>query len=214
MSQRRTQLLDAAVRVIAQDGVRGLRVDKLAAEAGVSTALIYYHFTDRAGILQAALEHVNHRAETYTEPVTRAADPRERLTRMLMLELQDTDEVRANSIAWGELRASAAFNPDLREPLRCTTAAWCTDIAELVRQAQREGAVAPGTDADLVGEQLTALVEGLSERWHSGSMAVDRAREVLAGAIDSALPPHRDSAATEGTEPTSSVATCKRFGSA
>ncbi|MBQ7804780.1 MAG: TetR family transcriptional regulator, partial [Rhodococcus sp.] len=33
MSNRQTQILEAAVRVIAQHGVRGLRVETLAAEA-------------------------------------------------------------------------------------------------------------------------------------------------------------------------------------
>ncbi|MZE52785.1 TetR family transcriptional regulator, partial [Streptomyces sp. SID5770] len=47
MASRSTQILEAAARVIARRGVRGLRVEELAAEAGVSTALIYYHFKDR-----------------------------------------------------------------------------------------------------------------------------------------------------------------------
>ncbi|MGZ3145474.1 TetR/AcrR family transcriptional regulator [Lentzea chajnantorensis] len=178
VSQRRAQLLDAAVRVIAQDGVRGLRVDKLAAEAGVSTALIYYHFKDRAGILRAALEHVNHRAAEYTG--TTARDPREALRELLLAELQDVDEVRENSVAWGELRASAVFCEELREPLERTTGAWNADVAELVR-------VAGGEDADAAAERLTALVEGLCERWHSGSVSVARARELVSGAIDREL---------------------------
>ncbi|MFE7721298.1 hypothetical protein ACFU44_19895 [Nocardia rhizosphaerihabitans] len=32
-------------------------------------------------------------------------------------------------------------------------------------------------------ERLTALVEGLSERWHSGSLDLTRARQLLTGAI-------------------------------
>ncbi|MYV72610.1 TetR family transcriptional regulator, partial [Streptomyces sp. SID1046] len=47
MSDRRRAILEGAARVIARRGVRGLRVSDLAAEAGVSTALIYYHFKDR-----------------------------------------------------------------------------------------------------------------------------------------------------------------------
>ena len=168
-------MLEAAVRVIAQDGVRGLRVEKLAAEAGVSTALIYYHFKDRAGILRAALEHVNHRAQVYTEPT--GADPRAGVEQMLMGELQDTPQVRETSVAWGELRASAVFHEELREPLQATTRAWNEDVAALVR------AVDPALDADAVAERLTALVEGLSERLHSGSVSLHRARELLAGAI-------------------------------
>jgi AcrR family transcriptional regulator len=176
VSERRTQMLEAAVRVIAQDGVRGLRVEKLAAEAGVSTALIYYHFKDRAGILRAALEHVNHRAQTYTSPPL-SDDPRTRLEQMLLGELQDVDLVRETSVAWGELRASAAFHEELRPTLLTTTDAWNADVETLVRQAN------PDVDAAAAAERLTALVEGLSERWHSGSTTLDRARELLSGAI-------------------------------
>ncbi|MFC9893625.1 TetR/AcrR family transcriptional regulator [Nocardia sp. NPDC127579] len=187
MSERRNQILEAAVRVIAQDGVRGLRVDKLAAAAGVSTALIYYHFKDRAGILSAALEHVNHRAQTYTEPD--GLDGRERIEAILLRELQGDEHVRETSIAWGELRASAAFDPGLRAPLRATTEAWSADIEALIRAARDTGACASGVDAADSAERLTALVEGLSERWHSGSLTLERARELLSGAIALELGP-------------------------
>ncbi|MEU5405756.1 TetR/AcrR family transcriptional regulator [Nocardia asteroides] len=183
MSDRRTQIMEAAVRVIAQDGVRGLRVEKLAAAAEVSTALIYYHFKDRAGILRAALEHINHRAQSYTDG-TAATDPRTRVLDMLLLELQDVDAVRENSVAWGELRATAAFDADLREPLRTTTTAWNTDIADLIGAAQTAGTVAATVDPAAAAERLTALVEGLSERWHSGSLDLPRARRLLTGAVE------------------------------
>ncbi|WP_225727101.1 MULTISPECIES: TetR/AcrR family transcriptional regulator [unclassified Nocardia] len=178
---RQTQILEAAVRVIAQDGVRGLRIEKLAAAAGVSTALIYYHFKDRAGILRAALGHINQRAERYTTAGT--GDPRDRLEQMLLLELQDDADVRENSVAWGELRATAVFQPDLREQLESTTRRWNDDVESLVRQAQSSGAVTADVDPAAVAEHLTALVEGLSERWHSGSTTLDRARAVLTRAI-------------------------------
>ncbi|GAA1994698.1 TetR/AcrR family transcriptional regulator [Amycolatopsis minnesotensis] len=187
MSDRQTQILEAAVRVIAQDGVRGLRVEKLAAEAEVSTALIYYHFKDRAGVLRRALDHVNDRAVRYTEVAAR--DPRARLEQVLVLELQDTDEVRDNSVAWGELRASAVFSDDLREPLRASTLAWSEDVESLIREAQGAGLAKPDTSPADAAERLTALVEGLSERWLSGSVTLERARDLLDGAITAELGP-------------------------
>ncbi|RMI29007.1 TetR/AcrR family transcriptional regulator [Nocardia stercoris] len=183
MSKRRIQILEAAVRVIARDGVRGLRVENLAAEANVSTALIYYHFDDRAGVLHAALEHINHRAVRYTDPALTRSDPRSRVEAMLLLELQDIDEIRETSIAWGELRASAVFHHDLRDALRATTDAWNTDIATLIREAQDTGAISSDVDADATAERLTALVEGLSERWHSGTIDLGRARALLTDAV-------------------------------
>lgn len=184
MASRKTSIMEAAARVIARRGVRGLRVEELAAEAGVSTALIYYHFKDRTGILRQTLEFINDRAERYT--TERAEDappptPREELEQTLLLELQDTTEVRENSTAWGELRASAVFDETLREDLARATRIWVQEIAELL------GVVRPMSSAvALAGaaERLTALLEGLSTRWLSGSLPLAHARTLLTEAID------------------------------
>ncbi|MFD6511794.1 TetR/AcrR family transcriptional regulator [Rhodococcus sp. NPDC060176] len=189
MSNRQTQILEAAVRVIAQHGVRGLRVETLAAEAGVSTALIYYHFQNRAGVLRRALDHINDRAALYTESAFTETDPRAQLEQMLLLEFQNSPKIRENSIAWGELRASAVFADELREPLRTTTQEWADDIESLIRQAQDAGLADPKASPADAAERLTALVEGLSERWLSGSIPIERARELLTGAISVEIDP-------------------------
>ncbi|MGA5821215.1 TetR/AcrR family transcriptional regulator [Kitasatospora sp. NPDC094028] len=190
MSDRRTEILKAATRVIARRGVRGLRVGELATEAGVSTSLIYYHFTDRAGILRETLGFISDRADHYTaddEPAPRTEDPRADLERILLRELQDSTEVRENSTAWGELRASAVFEPSLRTDLARTTHTWVHDIAELLARADPAG-TAPAHAAS--AERLTTLVEGLSVRWLSGSLPLDHARRLLRSAVDTELPHH------------------------
>lgn len=189
MPDRPTQILRAAARLIARRGVRGLRVEEVSAEAGVSTALIYYHFKGRAGLLRATLEFINQRAVDYTDAALRtAADPRTRLTDLLLLELRDDPEVRENSAAWGELRATAVFDPDLREQLAAASGRWTADVADLIREAQQSGLAAPDTDPEAAAERLTALVEGLSERWLSGTTALDRARDLLRSAIALEVP--------------------------
>ncbi|MFE5947737.1 TetR/AcrR family transcriptional regulator [Streptomyces sp. NPDC056480] len=184
MSSRSTQILEAAARVIARRGVRGLRVEELAAEAGVSTGLIYYHFKDRTGILRHTLEFINDRAERYTTERDPDAEPlgaREELDEVLLLELQDTPEVRENSSAWGELRASAVFDPVLREDLARATLIWVQEVAALLGQVQP---MAPAAGLAAAAERLTALLEGLSMRWLSGGIAIDHARTLLREAVD------------------------------
>lgn len=177
-------ILEAATRLIARRGVRGLRVEELSAEAGVSTALIYYHFKDRSGLLRRTLEFINDRADRYTSTDDVADDdPRAALEQTLLLELQDVPAIRENSTAWGELRACAIFEPELQDQLRTSTTQWVDDIAQLVDLALDDA----GVDADLssedIADRLTALVEGLSERWLSGSLTLERARHLLRGAI-------------------------------
>ncbi|MEV8457508.1 helix-turn-helix domain-containing protein [Streptomyces sp. NPDC052095] len=187
MASRSTQILEAAARVIARRGVRGLRVEELAAEAGVSTALIYYHFKDRTGILRQTLEFINNRAERYTtsrDPDGPAPTPREELDDTLLLELQDTVEVRENSSAWGELRASAVFDEELREDLARATLTWVQDVAALLGRVRP---MASASSLAAAAERLTALLEGLSMRWLSGGIRIEHARDLMRGAIDAEL---------------------------
>ncbi|WP_433859562.1 TetR/AcrR family transcriptional regulator [Streptomyces kronopolitis] len=184
MPDRPTQILEAAARLIARSGVRGLRVEQVSAEAGVSTALIYYHFKDRAGLLRRTLEFINRRAIRYTDAALDASDaPLAQLTEMLLLEFQEIPQVRENSAAWGELRATAVFDPDLRELLAGATRDWIEDLADLIRRAQAAGTAAPEADPTAAAERLSALVEGLSERWLSGTTTLERAHELVRGAV-------------------------------
>ncbi|MFB6630272.1 TetR/AcrR family transcriptional regulator [Streptomyces sp. NPDC056362] len=182
-TDRRSAILEAAARVIARRGVRGLRMEELATEAGVSTALLYYHFKDRAGILRHTLEFISERADRYTsegDGTDGPADARTELERSLLLEFQDAPEVRENSTAWGELRASAIFEPELRGDLARATLAWIHDVADLL-SGVRPTAPAPTLTAS--AERLTGLLEGLSTRWLSGALPLTHARELVKEAI-------------------------------
>ncbi|QTA30509.1 TetR/AcrR family transcriptional regulator [Streptomyces sp. CA-256286] len=188
MSDRRTAILEAAATVIARRGVRGLRVEELAEEAGVSKALIYYHFEDRTGLLRRTLALVNNRAERYTAEQAAAgqpaaetpADPLRRLEQALLLELQDLPHVRENSTAWGELRASAVFDPELRGELALASVIWVREVADQLGEARP---TAPESALTASAERLTALLEGLSARWLSGILPLTDARTRMREAI-------------------------------
>src|SRR4051794_599399 len=117
-ADRRNLILDAAITVIARTGVRGLRVEVVAAEAGVAGSLIYYYFGSRKGLVRATLDHANERAAGAASAGVRAT---------LLAELDDA--AREASIVWGEIQASAVFEPDLREQVREATEAWVALVA-------------------------------------------------------------------------------------
>ncbi len=184
MPDRQLVILEAAARLVARRGVRGLRMEELAGEAGVSTGLLYYHFKDRSTLLKRTLEFVNERAGAYTEePTPAGASARERLELKLLLELQDRPKVVENSKAWGELRASALFERELQDVLLTSTQGWNDEIAELLREAQDGGGDVDADATATAAERLTTLVEGLSQRWLSGSMSLSDAQDLLRGAI-------------------------------
>lgn len=61
--QRRQQILDAAMRIVVRDGVRGVRHRAVAAEAGVPLSATTYYFKDIQDLL----------ADTFAQYVERSA---------------------------------------------------------------------------------------------------------------------------------------------
>jgi AcrR family transcriptional regulator len=53
----REAILDATLAILREQGIAKLTSREVAARAGVSDASVYYHFGDRAGLLEAVFEH-------------------------------------------------------------------------------------------------------------------------------------------------------------
>ena len=87
---------------------------------------------------------------------------------MLLAELDQSSH--DTSVVWGEVLASAVFEPALRDGLREASETWTDLVAGTL--GSRESA-----------ERLTALVDGLSARWLAGVITRERAVELLRGAI-------------------------------
>ena len=192
MSDRRTTLLDAAVREIATHGTRGMRVERVAKLAGVSPALIYHHFEDRSSLLQAALVHIGELADAYTAPADDDATGRARLFAVIGAEIQDDESVRHNSTAWSELRNSAIFDDNLRDAFATLTERWVHDLAALVREGQDDGTIDRALDPVTVGVQLSSLVEGISGRWLCLQLDTDAAHQLLTSSAETLLGLQRD----------------------
>jgi len=186
--ERREAILVAAARVIARSGVRGLRVEEVASEAGVSPPLLYYHFASRQGLIRAALERASDKAPSAalrSQPGGRTGY--EAVAAALLAELDEQRTVRDNAIVWGEVSATAVFEPELRADVKRVTEAWSATVADAVRRGMEDGSVRPGVDPDQAAEVLITLVDGLCNRWLAGAMERERARELLVATLRETL---------------------------
>jgi TetR/AcrR family transcriptional regulator len=62
--QTRARILTAAIREFSSDGMAGARTERIAGAAGVNKALLYYYFTSKQALYDAALETVADRVVT------------------------------------------------------------------------------------------------------------------------------------------------------
>jgi AcrR family transcriptional regulator len=187
---RREAILVAAARVISQRGVRGLRVEEVASEAGVSPPLLYYHFASRQGLIRAALERASDKAPSAALREGRnSRSGYEAVEAALLAELDEERSVRDNAIVWGEVSATAVFEPELRADVRRVTEAWRTLVSEAIRRGIEDGSVRPGIDPEQTAEVLITLVDGLCNRWLAGAMERERARDLLVATLRETLAP-------------------------
>lgn len=75
--QRREQLLDTTLALIARDGFTGVSIDAIAKAAGITRPIVYGHFHDLSGLLNALLDREHERAIAQLVPVLpKASDDR------------------------------------------------------------------------------------------------------------------------------------------
>ncbi|BDM71642.1 hypothetical protein HEK616_51290 [Streptomyces nigrescens] len=170
-------MLDAAVELIARDGFDGVRIADVARQAGVSTALVHYHFAHRAQLLTEALTHSLSRAE---QRLARSAGEVERsgadrrLADLIDFALPVTgDDVREARL-WAELESRAAGSPELAEALARLNRRTEQPIADAVAAGLDEGIFHDCVPAE-VATAAQALLAGLSVRLTAHDPGLDLA---------------------------------------
>jgi TetR/AcrR family transcriptional repressor of bet genes len=177
----RAQILDATVATIRAEGVAGVRIDDVAAAAGVSPGLIYYHFANRQALVRAGLAEALDRYVSEAGPAS-GRDPVAHLVDELQRHIGLPD---GGGAARGRVRTAAleaaVFDPDLLPALEQSTGRWVAGVAGLVDRARGGG----GDPAELarVAEVLTALADGLRQRVMSGTLGPVDARQLVAAMV-------------------------------
>lgn len=182
----RERILDAAVRRIAREGADEVRIASVAMDAGVSAALVHYHFATRDALLQEAIEHSyeiagDAHAASVDDPELSA---HERLRTTIDQCLPAPGSLRDDWLLWVELWLRAGRDPAQRATAARLYARLHAWIAPVVAEA---GAA----DPDRVTERLLALIDGYGVRALTGdpAMPLARAREEIWAAIEPALGP-------------------------
>lgn len=188
MSDRRTEILEAACKVIGRAGVHELRVEDVAKEIGISPALVYYYFDTRADLLSRAFEFADARSMTATLAKLDLDSPAlQQIHDILVFELDEVPAVKDSWVIWSEMTAGAVFDEDLRKDVTKWTNHWVKIIADLVVKGQDDGSIPGGADPQAVGQRLTATVDSLGSRALLGTISHEYAVQLVEATIDMEL---------------------------
>lgn len=151
---RREQIIRAALQVATREGLEQLTVRLVAAEAGLSTGLVFFHFKSKEALLLALLDWLlDSLFENWEIP--ESLSPAERLLTLLQFDLQDLHEYEQASTRlelffayWSIAIHDPAVNERIqqamertRQVLLLTAQAVIADDPDRFRQVTAEGLV-------------------------------------------------------------------------
>jgi AcrR family transcriptional regulator len=161
---RRTQMLEAALGVIAERGFPDARIADVAERAGVSPALVIYYFKTKDNLLAEAMRHSED--AWYAEMARRtaglptAAGALEEVVAMTCLP--STDAALEDSWAvWLDLWAQALRDPQVRSVREDFDEHFRETIRQIVRRGM-EGGEFVEVDEDDFAVGFSALLDGFA----------------------------------------------------
>lgn len=165
--QRRRQIIDATINVLARHGVAQTSLSRIAAEAGISKSIISYHFDGKDAVFEQLFAIVGARIEAALVPeIDRAQTSWERIAAYIGGQIAYMRAHRSELLAIGHIALShigSGTTPDYltragieeRDLLR----GWLED-----GQADRSFVA---FDPEVMATTLSSAIEGVLSHWAS-----------------------------------------------
>jgi AcrR family transcriptional regulator len=186
---RQEQIVQAALSVVASHGLKGLTVQRVARQVGLTPSAMYRHFQSKDEVLTAILALIHHRLlGNVTSICEEVADPLERLERLLRRQLQLIRETPAiprivfsEEVSHGHPERQAAVYRIIR--------GYLERVEDLMRQGQHAGRIRADVTPDTLALLFLGLIQPAAFLWHisGGAFAItahaDQAWQVFREAI-------------------------------
>jgi AcrR family transcriptional regulator len=163
-AETRARILSAAVQCLTAGGIDDVRIARVARIAGVSTALVHYHFDTRETLLAEALEASFQVAgEVRLSTKYGAGSAAERLRRKVAESLPFAGRRSDEWGLWVELWLRAVREPALRATAAEVYRQLHRSMRDLIAEGVAAGEFAVG-DPDAVADRTLALIDGFGLR--------------------------------------------------
>lgn len=178
--ERRRELAGAAWRVILRDGVEGVSIRSVAAEAGWSAGALRHYFATKEELLAAAARLVKERVVGRLEGgVVRGAPPREAVRAVLCEVLPLDEERREEGKVWLTFAAHSLVDPRVAEEHEIVFDGVRELCRLLVRRLSEDGLLLSGLGEEEEAARLHALVDGLALHGLLGRLGEEEMLAVL-----------------------------------
>jgi AcrR family transcriptional regulator len=173
---RRSALIQAAYRQIAERGFEGLRTREVAAEVGVNIATLHYYFPTKEKLIQGVVDHAMQRFRSTLEPHGTSADQLRNYLRAVRRLLQEEPEL---GTVMGELSLRSSRDPALARIMREMNDMWLRTMRGMLKRAVIDGHLSPEHNSDEVAAIIVATLTAMSLPTAAGGRRGDLALRQL-----------------------------------
>lgn len=168
---RREQIVQAALRIVAEKGVNALTTATIAHEVGVSEANLYRHFTNKDEIISEMIESIGVGLRSNMESVIRLkASPLKRLERLFTLHLTYMEKNEGiPRLVFSE--GIHAGREGLKERLLGLINEYASVLKALIKKGQSEGVIRKDIDREAAALMFIGLIQVLAMKWSLSSFA-------------------------------------------
>ena len=161
--RRKTAVLEAACRVIAERGADATRFADVAAESGVPVSTLQYYFGSREDLLVAAFRHASSAEIAALEAdVAALSDPWEQLEQIIARSLTGYQpDAPGGGRLWVESWHFGIRDAEMRADALRDNTAWRRLVADVVRHGTEAGTFGSRCDPDQVAVLAIAAADGL-----------------------------------------------------
>jgi AcrR family transcriptional regulator len=157
---RKDEILRATCDEVAKRGFAHTRAADVAANLGVSTGLIFYHFESKDALLSAAFAYAAERdLERLDAAATGTGSALRRLARVLTM--YGPEGAGGGWALWIDAWAAALRSPEMAEVSRRLDVRWKDTVADVIKQGVSSGEMACD-DPSGAAWRITALLDGLA----------------------------------------------------
>ena len=125
----RSLVLDAAIRIIEQDGLQGFTLEAVAKEAGLSKGGVFYHFESKHGLVRAMLETAMEMFEQRVEELLTTGQAQSYAQAFVLATIEATTSTQYLRTTTA-LCAAIAGHPELLEPYVARSKVWQTRLEQ------------------------------------------------------------------------------------
>ena len=157
---RTSQILEAAIALVAEHGGDKVRLRDISATTGLSIGTLQHYFATRDNLLEAAfLEHHQRVINSFTAAGASDSDPWQRICRMID-DFCRPESIEHRSKVWIEMVSQARREPAILEAARRAYETWRDVFESAIRDGIDQGQFQPVVSVEDATSAFLAAVDG------------------------------------------------------